>query len=862
MPPSRRPLLLAPLAALFLAVTVFYTGISIYYYSFPMQSVAHLGIDWAPDDDFRAIVVTRVAAGSAGEEAGLRVKDVVLAINGHRLDTLGPFFDAVYRGSPGDLVRLTVRRPTGGPSLDLSARLEARERPPEHGLAARMAQAVMRFYPVPATLVGFAVLLLRLRDRHAWLLALLFSGLVTGALPELEPLIHPSLRAFTLGYAILFGGVWPAVFYVLLAIFPAPSRLDRRFPWLKTALLAGTTLVYAPLAAWCFVAGSTTPASRFINRVGGQTVDTVLVLVSLGAAALAFVSLALNCGRAVSTEVRRKARLLAWTFAVGSLPWLALVTTAFATGQDVFSLSFSLWAPCVLLLMLLPVMFGYTVLRHRVMEFSVLVRRSARYVLVQRGFVLLTAALSIGVTALFAVYGAALLPRLTNEAAVPAGIGVGALFGLLVVRTGGAVARRVERRIDRAFFREAYDARQILEELTQKTRCVTSREGLASLLDAEIKDALHPQRTAVYLKGSAGMLELACGPESAPRTLAPGAPMLEAIARNGRPWSVPDTAGAGTDLVQPLAAVEPDCLVPLVDREGAMTGLVVLGPRLSEEPYSRNDKRLLASVADQAGLALESLTLAEEMVGRIDAERRAAQEVAIAGEVQRRLLPQKAARMATIDYSGRCRQARTVGGDYYDFLDLGPGHLGLVLADVSGKGLYAALLMANLQACLRSLSARAAGDLASTLESVNRSFCESTAGNHFATLFVGHYDDGTRRFRYANCGHCPPFLLRTSGEVERLAVTASAVGMFEPWTCETRDLELQPDDLLAIFSDGVTDAMDAGGEEFGETRLLAALRAHRDEAASGVLDGTLAAVLDFSTREQHDDITLVIARGH
>jgi sigma-B regulation protein RsbU (phosphoserine phosphatase) len=861
MPPSRKSLLLAALAALFLAATVFYTGISIYYYSFPMQSVAHLGIDWVSDDDLRGIVVTRVAAGSAAEEAGLRVNDVVLAINGRRLDTLNPFYDAVYRGSPGDLVRLTVRRPTGGPPLEVRAELEARERPPENGLAAGMAQAVMRFYPVPATLVGFAVLLLRLRDRHAWLLALLFGGLVTGALPELEPLIHPSLRAFTLGYAVLFGGIWPAVFYALLAIFPAPSRLDRRLPWLKTALLAGTTLVYAPLAVWCFVAGSTTPASRFINRVGGHPLNTVLVLISLGAAALAFVSLALNCGRAVSADVRRKARLLGWTFAVGSLPWLVLVTTAFATGRDVFALSFWLWAPCVLLLMLLPVMFGYAVLRHRVMEFSVLVRRSARYVLVQRGFVLLTAALSIGVTALFAVYGAALLPRLTSRAALPVGIGVGALFGLLVVRTGGVVARRVERHIDRAFFREAYDARQVLEELSQKARCATSRETLASLLETEIKDALHPQLAAVYLKAPGGTLDLACGPESAPRTLSPAVPLLETVARSAQPWSVPHVVGAGTDLVQPLAMLEPECLVRLVDRQDAMTGLIVLGPRLSEEPYSRDDKRLLASVADQAGLALESLVLAEQMAGRIEAERRAAQEVAIAGEVQRRLLPQKAVRMATIDYAGGCWQARTVGGDYYDFLDLGPGHLGLVLADVSGKGLYAALLMANLQANLRSLSARAAGDLASALESVNRSFCESTAGNHFATLFVGHYDDCTRRFRYANCGHCPPFLLRPTGEVERLAVTASAVGMFEPWTCETRDLDLQPGDLLGIFSDGVTDAMDTRGEEFGESRLLAVLRAHRGQAASAVLDGTLAAVLDFSTHEQHDDITLVVARG-
>jgi len=236
-------------------------------------------------------------------------------------------------------------------------------------------------------------------------------------------------------------------------------------------------------------------------------------------------------------------------------------------------------------------------------------------------------------------------------------------------------------------------------------------------------------------------------------------------------------------------------------------------------------------------------------------------EVAVAGEVQRRLLPQNAVPMTTVDYAGGCRQARTVGGDYYDFLDLGSGHLGLVLADVSGKGFYAALLMANLQASLRSLSARAATDLASALESVNRSFYASTAGNHFATLFAGHYDAGTRRMRYVNCGHCPPLLLRATGEVEHLAVTAAALGMFEASTCEARELELRPNDLLAIFSDGVTDATNAKGEEFGETRLLAALRACRHVPASAVVEGVMASVLDFSRHVQHDDITLVIVRG-
>ena len=862
MPPSRSQQRLPPtvLAALFVAAAIFYTSISIYYFSRPLASTAFVGIEYDLDVETRAIVIKGVAPGGPAEEAGLRAKDVVTAVNGRPLDTLNPLYDSVFRGRPGDVVRFTVRR--GGEAAPIELRATLRSRPPqdEPGLPQRIAQTVMRFYPVPATLVGLAVLLLRRGEPHAWLLALMFSGLATGALAELEALIHPALRGFTLGYAVLFGGLWPAVFYTFLAIFPAPSPLDRRVPWLKTAMIAVAAAVYVPLAAWCFVAGSTVPASRAIVRLGGSPLQVGLGVISLGALALGFVSLALNCVRGATTDARRKARLLAWTFVVGALPWVVLAFVAFATWRSMFSFPFWIWAPCVLLLMLLPVMFAYAVLKHRVLEFSVLVRRSARYVLVQRGFVLLTVALSVAVTFLFAVYGAVLLPRLT-DAALPVGIGIGALFGLLVVRTGGAVARRVEGRIDRAFFRRAYDARLVLEHLAQEARAATSRDQLASLLESEIVDAFHPRQTAVYLRAQGGGLELARGPGGIAPALAPDLPLLETLARHAQPWSVPNAPGAERELAAPLGALEPECFVPLLSRRADTIGLLVLGPRLSEEPYSRDDKKLLASVAGHAGLALESLMLAEEMAERIDAERRAAQEVKIAGEVQRRLLPQKAASLATVDYAGACRQARAVGGDYYDFLDLGPGQLGLVLGDVSGKGLYAALLMVNLQANLRSLSARAAADLASVLESVNRSFWESTAGHHYATLFVGHYDDCTRRFRYANCGHYPPFLLRASGEMERLPVTANAVGMFESWTCEVRELNLEPDDLLVIFSDGVTEAIDEGGEEFGEAGLLATLQAHRDAPASTVLDGVMAAVLDFSRREQRDDLTLVVARG-
>ena len=171
---------------------------------------------------------------------------------------------------------------------------------------------------------------------------------------------------------------------------------------------------------------------------------------------------------------------------------------------------------------------------------------------------------------------------------------------------------------------------------------------------------------------------------------------------------------------------------------------------LSEEAYSREDKRLLASVASQAGLALESIRLGEEVAERIEVEQRAARDMEIAKQVQARLFPQKLPPLDTLEYAGRCIQARDVGGHDYDFLSLGAGRMGIVLADIVGKGIPGALLMANLQADVRSQCAIASQDLPQFLKSVNQAFYESTDEGGYATLFFGDYQDSTRRLRFVN----------------------------------------------------------------------------------------------------------------
>ncbi|MCU1333603.1 MAG: Serine phosphatase RsbU, regulator of sigma subunit [Candidatus Angelobacter sp.] len=248
------------------------------------------------------------------------------------------------------------------------------------------------------------------------------------------------------------------------------------------------------------------------------------------------------------------------------------------------------------------------------------------------------------------------------------------------------------------------------------------------------------------------------------------------------------------------------------------------------------------------------------MAAKLESERRAAHELEIAKQVQARLFPQALPEVQTLEYAGICIQAREVGGDYYDFLSLGGDCLGVALADISGKGIAAALIMANLQANLRTQSAIAWDEPQKFLKSVNHLFYENTAENVYASLFFGAYDDHARHLRYANCGHLCALLLRSDGGLERLDSTCTVMGLFQDWECTMAECSLFAGDTFALYTDGVTEAFNDAGEEFGEQRLIDALRQNRGLSPQNLLNLIIEEVRRFSAREQHDDITLIVAR--
>jgi sigma-B regulation protein RsbU (phosphoserine phosphatase) len=623
------------------------------------------------------------------------------------------------------------------------------------------------------------------------------------------------------------------------------------------AWLACGLALAIPLATAALAAGGSWPLELLWSQLSRGTRIGLAAGYSAAGMALGLLSLALNATRG-SDGARRKTRVMLWGTLLGIAPMFVLESAAGLLGHHFLTLPFWVWAPTVMTLFLVPLSIAYAVVKQRVMEVPVLLRRSARYLLVQRGALGLLMLLGFGSTLAFADSVAGYLDA---QESLPAAATVGAAFGTLLVMGGRELHRRVRERIDRMFFRSAYDARHVLQDLAQQARLATSREDLAALIDDQVCTALLPRSLSVYLERAPGALERSTGVAGDREVLETSDPALAALAARGRPVDVAEEP-LGSRLPTPLAAAAPECLVPIYARDGRLSGIVSLGGRLSEEPYSREDQRLLASVASQAGFTLDSLRLAEQMAERLDAERRAAHELELAQRVQRRLLPQERPHVGTLEYSGRCLQARAVGGDYFDFLDLGSGRLGLVLADVSGKGFAAALLMAALQASLRSRDPDDMLDLPRQLRAVNQLLYRSSEDSRFATLFIGIYDDATRRLVYANCGHNPPLVIRADGRArERLEPTAPVLGILEDWDCGTGEITLAPHDLLALYTDGVVEAFSDEGEEFGEARLDRALRTVNGAPLDSVLDAVVSEVVRFSGDEQEDDLTLLLARG-
>jgi phosphoserine phosphatase RsbU/P len=279
--------------------------------------------------------------------------------------------------------------------------------------------------------------------------------------------------------------------------------------------------------------------------------------------------------------------------------------------------------------------------------------------------------------------------------------------------------------------------------------------------------------------------------------------------------------------------------------------------------------RIRIERADQLGSLGDSFNAMSASIHSLVEEQRKRQrlenEISIAHEVQSQLFPRKLPAIPGVEIGAFCKPARGVSGDYYDFLQLGPTRLAIALADISGKGISAALLMASVQAALRSqilVGGRAEAATSVIVDGINRHLYLNTTEDRFATFFFAVYDSSTRILRYTNAGHLPPLCI-LDNKVERLEAGGTVIGVFEDTPYEEGVIELRPGTVFVAFSDGLVEPENVYGEEFGTARLQAVAQRNRNASASAMVSALLDAPEEWAgSAEQADDMTVIVARMH
>ena len=450
--------------------------------------------------------------------------------------------------------------------------------------------------------------------------------------------------------------------------------------------------------------------------------------------------------------------------------------------------------------------------------------------------------------------------------------------------------RRLLPRIESYYAPAPYDERKIFFDLGPGSQHVATIDHLYQHLAERIRTALDASNAAIFTRDEAtGNFNLRMVATQGQAETEPGGKRLQL---SSRAFVVRRLMNLSTPLViepreietwaQALNSVLPSqreerasehevlrtiksTILVKIKQKNELVGILSFGPRRGGFQYSVADRELLMSIAGQLALIIDNARLTERMV----AQERMRRELALAAEVQQRLLPAQAPKSVGIEIAGFCEPARGVGGDYYDFINFDNSQLGVAIADVAGKGMPAALLMSTVQATLRSLTASngsrapASYDLSSIVGKLNRLLFNSTNGEHYVTFFYATFEHATQRLTYVNAGHNPPLFLRADGNDEFRLLTSGGLvaGAFEHAAYEQETVQMKPNDLLFLYTDGLSEALNIDGEEFGTGRMMDTLKSIATLSADQIRDVVVRRVKEWcSGMSLYDDLTFVVLK--
>lgn len=796
------------------------------------------------------------------EKAGLKVKDKLIAINGRVVETMDVYFEEIAKANPDENMNLTVARTNANGQIEnLEISFKPAKIEKDISFYSRLVAGFLFAYVLPTfcILLGFYVVLVRPKDFLAWFLLFVLLGF---SAIGLEGYARNTLVGF---YNSTFYSSWALSMFLFALYFPERWSVDKKIPWAKWILIVPLGFqVFSILLGnlKIFLGINIIDQLDFIYK-SYNSITTFLNMFAIG---MFFFILGVKSGTLKTPDARRRMRLMLYGTMAAMLPtFIVIVYGMFSgkTGSFFDRVPFWFAISALLLMLLFPLTMAYVIVVQRAMDVSVVVRQGLQYALAKNGVLALQILLSI------AVVLTALSFASNNETNRPQKITFIAL-GVMFVFLIRLLADKIKAWTDERFFREAYNAEQILSDLSEDVRTMIETKPLLETVSSKISESLHVPQVALLLKNGGNFQPAyALGYKNSPNvSLNENDTTIEKLKTNEPLVIYQDDQDswindeAQTTERENLRALNSQLLLPF-GAKNELSGLISLSPKLSDSPYTPTDLRLLKSVAAQTGLALENSRLTQVIVSEAAQKERINRELEIAREVQERLFPQEFPRIEGLDYFGACRSALDVGGDYYDFIELPENKFGIAIGDISGKGIGASLMMASLQASLRGQAIHFKSDLAGLMKQINSLVYEASTSNRYATFFYAQYEPATRKLTYVNAGHNPPFLIRKSGEVVRLEEGGAVVGMLPSILVNYKqgEIELQTGDLLVGYTDGISEAMNPQEDEWSEDAMLEELKKVHEKPAVEILPYIVACADEFASgAKQHDDMTMIVVK--
>lgn len=852
-----------------------------------------------------------------GPATALQVGDEVLSINGRALADDPEILHYNERAKPGAKYTIVVRRQ--GQTLEFT--LVTIDYPTSRWLRPITDVLIQLLF----LLTGLTVFLLKPADRQAWLLALMlgaFTGLFNSNLPPLHITVLPMMAM-----ARILGLFFLPVFCHFFLIFPDRSPLLRRFPNLERRLYWPFYLIlpWFSFGRLAVLLRGDDRWSRFFYEswlLRQQWVAWLSLLIVM--AYLAIGLSALFAGyRVAGVIARRKLHVVAVGSGAGFLNlllvivWETFLQTRFPDGYSWIRGGLGGTMPLV------PLSFAYAIIRHQVIPVSLIIRRSVRYVLVSRGAILLDMiAVGLSVTAVLTYIFSRIKPPGIVIGLVSAAVGI-----LAWKIASGIHDKYLSPLIDRHFFRQSYDAHQVIAELSGSLRGVTDLPRLLELVATKIQTALQPLNVTIFLRdqttgsyliaysrdyneadgpalGRSPQYQLDKVASFIQRESDNGAPVdfelytsadaerqasdnakAADIAQSEHPFNPispidpinPIANGVTEDEIKVLREVKATLLMPLVSKDGLL-GLISLGPRLGDLPFSREDKQLLMSVSGPTALAIENARLVEQMVAEarrlqeIEVDhRRKTEELAFARRLQLSMLPARNISLDNLEIIGRMRAATEVGGDYYDFIEMTDGRICVAVGDATGHGMAAGLvvgmvkmgLIHALQGGLHRMNGHAG--VKPLIEDLNRALKKSLSQRGMGMcLGAAILDASALKVEVISNGMPAPYHYRAaSRSLSLIATQAPPLGFLRQINVRPVEMGLEPGDALIWLSDGFEERMNHANQIWGNEQVERTLeRICVEEASAENIALRMIDACDGAAggRSNEDDMTIVVAK--